>query len=437
LGTTTTAAGVITNLGTIQITGGSGNNTVVNLSSNTTLQGSGGILTLYSGDNNGHAVIQSSSGFTLLNATNTIQGYGVIGNGVMSMINGSAGTLLANVSGQTLVVNGSGVLTNNGTMQANSGATLQVSSNLSNLTSSGGPVLSGGTFVMNNGTIQLLPLGTGGGELVSNLNTIILNGPNARLTDASNANAYSRIVSNFGSLTVQGGNNSSISPGLGITIFNNYGFLNVGPDSSLSIAGASFGQDEGGVTQVDGQLSATQLSMDVATVLRGTGQVYSQVTNLSSTVVPGDNGAPGTLTINGSFSQPYSVSVVPSAALSILLGSVSSSLLQVNGSAVLNGTLRVASYNGFTPAGGQTFDILHYTGSLSGTFGALDVSGLNLTAGQTASVDYSHAGKVVLRINGAIPATPAPSSLLLTLTGLALLGAAHSAWRSRDATGKE
>jgi hypothetical protein len=93
----------------------------------------------------------------------------------------------------------------------------------------------------------------------------------------------------------------------------------------------------------------------------------------------------------------------------------------VNGSATLNGTLRVAPYNGFTPAAGQTFDVLHYTGSLSGTFGALDVSALNLAPGLTATVDYSQAGRIVLRINGPISATPAPSALLLTFTGLALL----------------
>ena len=162
--------------------------------------------------------------------------------------------------------------------------------------------------------------------------------------------------------------------------------------------------------------------MDVGTVLRGTGQVNGPVTNLSSTVTPGDNGAPGTLTINGSFSQPYSVSVA-NAALNIVLGSTTSSLLQVNGPVTLNGTLRVASYNGFTPAGGQTFDVLHYTNGLSGTFGALDVSGLNLPSGLTASVDYSQAGRILLHINASAPiATPALSPLMLIVTGLALAG---------------
>lgn len=77
----------------------------------------------------------------LLNATNTIEGFGIVGNNGMSLINGPSGTLLANVPGQTLVIDGSGGLTNNGTMQANAGPTIQVSSKLSNLTVSGGPVL--------------------------------------------------------------------------------------------------------------------------------------------------------------------------------------------------------------------------------------------------------------------------------------------------------
>ena len=433
LGTTTVTSGVITNNSTIQLNGGGGNNTFVNLSSDATLQGSGGILTLNSGDNNGHAILESTGGFTLLNATNTIQGYGVIGNSGLSVTNGFAGTLLANVSGQTLVINGSGILTNNGTMQANAGATLQVNSNFSNLVASGlNTGLGPGTFVMNNGAIQLVLAGTGGGELFANGAIIVLNGPNARLIDASNANVFSHLGNNGGSFSLQGGGNFTITPFPSFTVFNNYGSINVGPGSSLSVQGESFNQDSGATTQVDGQLFVTQLTMDVGTVLSGTGQVNGTVNNLASTVNPGDNGAPGILTINGSFSQPYSVSVA-NAALKILLGSTS--LLQVNGPATLNGTLRVAAYNGFRPVGGgQTFDVLHYTGGLSGTFGALDVSGLNLASGLTASVDYSQAGKVVLHINGQIiPATPAPSTLLLTITGLALLGLAFPAWRRRHA----
>lgn len=420
LGTATTVSGAITNNSTIQIYAGSGNSTFLNLTADATLQGSGGILTLNSGNNNGQAVLQSIGGFTLTNATNTIQGYGIIGNSGLSVINGQSGTLLASVAGQTLLINGIGSLTNNGLMQANAGATLQVSSNLTNLTVSGGPVLAGGTYVMNNGTIQLSSLGTGGGELVANEASIILNGPGAQLTDAGGANALSDFVTNThgSSFIVEGGNSLFVSP---FQNFNNYGFMDVGAGSSLSMLTSPFNQDEGGITQVDGQLHVSQLTMDVGTLLTGTGQVDGYVSNLDSTVTPGDNAAPGTLTINGGYSQPYPASA-SSATLDILIGSSGSSLLNVNGAVTLNDTLSVASYNGFSPTAGETFDFLNYTNGLSGSFAELDVSGLNLAPGLTASLDYSHPGEVLLDINGPTGgATPEPGTLVMLVGGLSAI----------------
>jgi hypothetical protein len=409
MGTTTAASGIITNNGVIQINGGSGNNTLLNLSANTTLQGSSGVLTLNSGDNNGKAILQSSGGFTLTNATDTIQGYGIIGNSGLSVINNVGGTLLANVSGQTLLINGTGALTNNGVLEANAGATLGVSANLTNLTISGGIDLAGGTYVMNNGTIQLSTLGTGGGEISANQATIILNGPNAQLTDAGGSGALTDFVTNYfgGSLIVEGGNNFSVTP---YQDFNNYGILDVGAGSNFIMNGP-FAQDEGGSTQVDGSLSATQFVMAVNTLLTGTGEVYSSVENLDSTVTPGDNGTPGTLTVGG-YSQPYPYAAAPFAALDILIGSTASGQLDVTGSVALNNTLVVSSYGGFSPTSGETFDILNYGGTLSGSFTRLDVSGLNLAPGLTASVDYSHPGEVRLDINGGAPEPSTPAMIV-------------------------
>jgi hypothetical protein len=118
LGTTTSVSGVITNNNNIQVIAGSGSNTNLNFIANTTLQGSGGTLTLNSGNNNGQVFLESGSGSTLTNVTNTIEGYGVVGNGGLSVTNSAGGILLANVSGQTLLLNGAGSLTNSGTLMA-------------------------------------------------------------------------------------------------------------------------------------------------------------------------------------------------------------------------------------------------------------------------------------------------------------------------------
>jgi hypothetical protein len=397
-GTVSTASGVITNNSTIQINAGSGNNTFLNLGADTTLQGSGGILTLNSGDDNGYAVLESFSGFTLANATNTIQGYGIIGNSGLSVINGAGGTVLANVSGQTLLINATGGLTNNGTMQADAGATLQVNSNLTNSVVDGGPGLDGGTYVMNNGIIQLSTLGTSGGEILYNAGTIVLNGPSARMTDAANNNALSGIFLNGtgSSFTVEGGNHFSTSPANSGS-FLQYGFLVVGAGSTLSTTQmVQNGAGNQCITQVDGQLNAAVLLNAAGTVLSGTGVVNGSVTNSGSMVTPGDNGAPGTLTINGLYDVPSSTGGL-AASLNILVGSAASATLNVN-SASLSQTITFTSYGGFSPPAGATYDFLNYTNGLTGTFTTVDVSALNLAPGLTASLDYSHPGEVLLHI---------------------------------------
>jgi hypothetical protein len=101
--------------------GGVTNTGVLEASNNGTLQistvvkNAGGNITA-----NGGAV-QEFGGLTLTNSGNTIQGAGVIGNGALTVINGAGGTILANAGG-ILYINGTGGLTNSGTLQVNAGS---------------------------------------------------------------------------------------------------------------------------------------------------------------------------------------------------------------------------------------------------------------------------------------------------------------------------
>lgn len=122
------------------------------------------------------------------------------------------GMLLANSVGNTLLVNGPGGLTDDGTLQADAGSTLQVTSNLTNFS---GNTLTGGTYVMNGGSsaagVLQLSLGSNsGGEIVNNAATIVLDGPaaNTRFLDSNGNNVLSNLASNStasSSFTVQGG----------------------------------------------------------------------------------------------------------------------------------------------------------------------------------------------------------------------------------------
>jgi hypothetical protein len=265
LGSTTYTTGSIVNNGNIQLNGGSGNNTFMNLLGNTTLSG-GGTVTLNSSTGTGAAYIQQNSGgLTLTNTDNTIQGYGVIGNGGLAVVNGANGTILANSVGNDLVVNGSGGLTNNGTLQANAGSTLVVSSNLTNFS---GTTLTGGTYNANGGTIQLnLPPNTSGGEIVTDAGNIILNGVSAAINDIGNHNALSdlaTIAPSNGSLSLLSGAQLTTSA----ANFANNGTLTIGSGSVLNVSSGNFAQGATGT-----------LNEQVA----GTGAGQFGVTNVSGT----------------------------------------------------------------------------------------------------------------------------------------------------------
>ena len=125
-GSNTNVLGTITNKGNIQMNGG-GANTFLSLEANTTLQG-GGTVTLSTAGGGGPAIIEQAvglSGLTLTNVDNTIQGAGIIGFNGLSLVNQAGGTVNANVSGGTLLLQ-NGSVTNAGLLEATGGGILQI-----------------------------------------------------------------------------------------------------------------------------------------------------------------------------------------------------------------------------------------------------------------------------------------------------------------------
>src|SRR6266436_3841025 len=147
LGSQTLLLGTINNKGNIQLNGGGGNNTILQLVSNTTLQG-GGTVTLSTAGGGGSAFVQQNvGGLTLTNVDNTIQGNGVIGNNGLALTNNAGGTIKANVSGGTLTLNGGGLVSNAGLLEATNGGTLQIENTVNN---------AGGNITANGGTVQMI-----------------------------------------------------------------------------------------------------------------------------------------------------------------------------------------------------------------------------------------------------------------------------------------
>ena len=120
--------GTIDNAGTILIAAGT-NNAALDTDGTVSLTG-GGTVILSNGTSGNQALIaQSVASSPLTNVNNTIEGFGEIGSNTgLALVN--EGTIDANVLGQTLLLDGSGGVTNSGVLEASSGGSLDVTTSL-------------------------------------------------------------------------------------------------------------------------------------------------------------------------------------------------------------------------------------------------------------------------------------------------------------------
>ncbi|HMK28295.1 MAG TPA: PEP-CTERM sorting domain-containing protein, partial [Terriglobales bacterium] len=418
LNTNTYFLGTINNHGNIQVNGGAGTNTLLSIdSNNVTLQG-GGTVALNTVAGGGNAfILQAAGGLTLTNFDNTIQGTGIIGENGLTLVNQAAGTLLANAFGQTLFVNGGGVVTNNGTFQADAGSSLHLQNvtftNFSANTLTGGTYNIFGTFA-NPGTLQIDYLGNTGGEIINNAATILLDGPNSNLVDAAGLDALANFSNNTasGSFTIRNGRNFT-SPG----DFSNAGAVQVGSGSTLATGGTGNYNQSTGSTRIDGTLVAGGGNANIkgGTLLGNGGTIVGNVT-MSGTISPGDNVlTAGALAITGNYTQTSTG--VFDLGIGGLLAGTQFDLLTVNGQGFLDGTLDVSLENGFFPALGDTFTFLVVNPGVFGLFAT--TNGLNIGNGEVLVLVYNP-GNVEL-VTESTTQVPEPTTLLLLGSGLAAL----------------
>jgi hypothetical protein len=388
--------GTINNRGTIQVNGGGGTSADLWVdNANVTLTG-GGIVNLSTAAGGGGAfILQAAGGSTLENVNNTIQGVGLIGDNSLSLLNDAAGTILANVSGGTLTLDGIGTLTNNGTFQVNAGSTLLVE-NVTDFTNFSGNTLTGGTYnvygtVSNPGTMQLSVLGNTGGEIVNNAATILLDGPNSNITDAAGLDALSNFHNNeaAGSFTIQDGRNFT---GPSNTNFTNAGIVNIGSGSTFTTGGTGNYIQSAGTTQLNGTLTAGGGSINFnGGVLFGNGGVINGNVMMAGAIVPAASinsmGMPinaGMLQINGNYTQ--TAAGIFNLGLGGTTAGTQFGLLNISGNANLDGTLNVSLINGFFPTNGEIFKFLTTGGTVNSQFATYD--GLNIGDGLVLEAIY-------------------------------------------------
>jgi fibronectin-binding autotransporter adhesin len=285
------------------------------------------------------AAVTTSGGATITNESGaTIYGVGI--NGIQS----SNGSLSISNSGmisgiQGIVLGGDGNITNNanGVITGSSGIAILASGGQTSLYNAG--TINGNVALGNSANSAQLITGSrinGVLDLGSNPGSILI-------FDGAGTQSVSQAVTggikNAGSLTKQGSGTWTID-----TILN-------APISTKVLDG---------ILEVNGSLQSSNVTVQPGGTLKGVGNVVGNVLNFG-TLSPGNS--PGTLTVNGNFSQG------PNGVFNVeILSAQDYSRLVVTGHASLDGTLHLTLASGFRPAPGESFTVLSARQGISGTF---------------------------------------------------------------------
>ena len=379
LNSATYLLGTINNLGNIQVNGGNGTNTQLEVdSSNVTLQG-GGTVTLSTATGGGNAFIdQATGGLTLTNVDNTIQGSGIIGQNGLTLVNHS--TIDANSTGggqaPYLILQGLSGLTNTGLLEATNSGVLgingvPVNNAGGNITANGagatvqlygGTEIQGGTLNNNGGAFFGTPTGntalldgsTGAGAVTLNgtftsdlvsatyLLGTINNQGNIQVNGGSGTNT--QLVVDSSNVTLQGGGTVTLSTALG----GGNAFIEQAA-GGLTLTNVNNTVQGSGIIGQNGLTLVNQATIDANST--GGGQVpYLILQGLSGLTNTGllEATNSGALEINGV--------VVNNAGGNITANGASATVLLRGGTQIQGGTLNNNGGTFFgTPTGNTTF----------------------------------------------------------------------------------
>jgi hypothetical protein len=302
----------------------------------------------------------------------TIKGAGNIGDSnPMPIVNNGTITSTSSTSSLTITPDITG-FTNNGTLSANPGTTLNINGAFNNFANK---TLTGGIYSLS-GTLEFPSA-----SIATNNGSLTLNGAGGRILDnSSRANALTALALNNskGILSLQHGASLATTKA-----FTNDGKTTVGAGSTLSVR-SSYTQSAGSTT-VDGALTAPTGLMVTGGSLVGQGTISAPVTVSGGSVTVGDSTAkPGLLTVTGTYSQNTATANLNVAIGGNTVGAQYSQLAVSNGIA-LDGLLTIRLVSHFVPTVGSTFTILKGT-AVSGTF--TTVKGASINSSEHFQVNY-------------------------------------------------
>ena len=210
------------------------------------------------------------------------------------------------------------------------------------------------------------------------------------VNNALAANDFSSLgvinVNNGGTLTNSVSN--LILGGGSRTTVNSGGSIQLLPGTSLELLGALLVNNG----QVNGPVD-----VNFGSLAKGTGSYTTVSVFDGGKFAPGNS--PGLVTISSTYTQADGSTLL--AEIGGTTKGTQYDSLAVTGAATLDGTLDVSLINGFVPASGNSFEVLHANGGIFGAF--KQVSLPTLGAGLAWNVVYSNFA-VMLQVNASIVA---------------------------------
>jgi hypothetical protein len=182
-------------------------------------------------------------------------------------------------------------------------------------------------------------------------------------------------VTNDGTMRATSGGTLTVNAAVGTPGFTNRGLLLADTGSTVTVVNALTQTGTTAETRVIGSMSAASVALQGG-LLTGTGTLTAPVTNTGGTVAPGLAASTGVLTV-GNYTQASG-----GAAEFRIGGTTRGGSYDALSAGVVqfNGAIRVRLVNGYTPALGDSFDLLDRTGAFSGT-PTFDFSAAALGAG--------------------------------------------------------
>jgi YVTN family beta-propeller protein len=417
--------GTINNTGNFQVNAGA-NNTFMAMEGPVSLTGNGSV-TLSSTPGAGNAALSSVNGNQVLtNVNNLLQGTGLIGYGVLELVNQAGGVINANVPGaiNSLTLDPVAVFTNQGLLEATGGGTLSVNSATVN-NQTGTIQVNGASSTVeidNNAHIEGGTLSAINGGVLTNPanNNITLDGSTqGQLTlvgtfvDANNSEIFLQgTINNTGNFQVNAGANSS--------------FLTMAAGVTLTGGGAvTLSSTPGQGTAALATANGAQLLTNVNNTLQGTGVIGYNGLQLANQGTVNANVLGGTLTMNpGAFTNQglieataggilsLSGSTISNSAGTIKVSGATSTVQFVNNARIEGGTLATANNGVLTIPSGNSI-------SLDGsTLGPLTLTGTYVGANNTDTYLY---GSIVNNGNIQLNAA-ANNTFLIMATAVSLTG---------------